>query len=232
MTNNDILRRLRYTFNFNDKKMVLLLKSAGLEVSTETVVNWLKKEDDSEFSACNDNQLAYFLNGLIIDRRNPSEDHKHEAEKRLNNNIILVKLKIALSLKSDDIVDIMKKTNLSVSKTELSAFLRKPDHKNFRRCQDQFLRNFLLGIDKRFNVKRPDKYVVNKEAEAKNSHIYEKSLNKFSWPKAEPAKTPATKPKATKLDKTKSEGEKKVFVNTNAQHSDKKQTKKVLTRKK
>ena len=200
MNNNDILRRLRFTFNFNDKKMVALYKLAGLEVTASEVVNWLKKDDDSNFVACNDNQLAYFLNGLIIDRRGASDDRKHEAEKRLNNNLILVKLKIALSLKTDDIVDMMQDTHLNVTKAELGAFLRSADHKKFRRCQDQFLRNFLFGIDKKFNVKRPAKYVVDKKAEAKNSDIYKKSSSKFAQQKQESRKkefiNPNVKPKA------------------------------------
>ncbi|TQV88356.1 DUF1456 family protein [Aliikangiella coralliicola] len=210
MTNNDVLRRLRYTFNFNDQKMVALFQLAGLEVTTQIVISWLKKDEDSDFVECNDNQLAHFLNGLIIDRRGQKGENKHVAEERLNNNMILVKLKIALSLKSNDIVDLMKDTHLSITKAELGAFLRKPDHKNFRRCKDQFLRNFLLGIDKKFNVKRPEKYIVNKEAAQKNSHIYKKSAQKFA----------------------KSEGKKKVFVNPNVKPPAKKVSESTLSRKK
>ena len=213
MTNNDVLRRLRYTFNFNDKKMVALFQLAGLEVTTQMVVSWLKKDDDPDFVQCSDNQLAHFLNGLIIERRGEKGDNKHVAEERLNNNMILVKLKIALSLKSDDIVNLMKDTHLSVTKTELGAFLRKPDHKHFRKCKDQFLRNFLLGIDKKFNVKRPEKYIVNKEAAEKNSHIYQKSTKKFAQSKS-------------------TEGNKKIFVNPNVKPPVKKVSESTLSRKK
>jgi uncharacterized protein YehS (DUF1456 family) len=222
VTNNDILRRLRFTFNFNDQKMVDLFQIAGLEVSKSQVVSWLKKDEDAEFVACNDNQLAYFLNGLIIDRRGMQEDRKQETEKRLNNNLILVKLKIALSLKSEDIAELMNDTHLKVTKSELGSFLRKPDHRNYKKCHDQFLRNFLLGIDKKFNVKRPAKYVVDKEAAKVNSGIYQKSASKFSKDKLKVdsnLKTAAGalsgKSKASRKTET-AEGQNKIYVNPNS----------------
>ena len=46
MTNNDILRRLRYTFDFNDKKMIALFALADQKVTREQISNWLKKEED------------------------------------------------------------------------------------------------------------------------------------------------------------------------------------------
>ena len=56
------------------------------------------------------------------------------------------KLRVALSLKDDDIIEIMKLVNFNVSKTELSAIFRKDDHPNYKPCGDQFLRNFLNGL--------------------------------------------------------------------------------------
>ena len=69
MNNNDVLRRLRYTFNYNDKQMIALFASAGLQVSREQVSQWLKKDDDTNFINCMDSQLAYFLNGFINEKR-------------------------------------------------------------------------------------------------------------------------------------------------------------------
>jgi len=42
---------------------------------------------------------------------------------------------------------------LRVSKSELSAFFRRPDHKHFRKCQDQILRNFLKGLQLKYRNK-------------------------------------------------------------------------------
>ncbi|MGX5173812.1 DUF1456 family protein [Aliikangiella sp. IMCC44653] len=165
MTNNDILRRLRYTFNFNDAKMADIFESGGLKVTPKQVIAWLKKDEDPLFEECIDTQLAIFLNGLINERRGKREGQQPTPEKRLNNNIILTKLKIALNLKAEDIVDLMRETNLPINKAELSAFFRKRDHKNYRPCHDQFLRNFIKGVELKFFVTRPAKYITSKDKE-------------------------------------------------------------------
>lgn len=146
MTNNDVLRRIRYTFDFDDSKMIALFGLAELTVTREQVSDWLKKEDDPAFQECSDTQLAIFLNGLIIDRRGKKEGPQPEPEKRLTNNIIFRKLRIALDLKAEDILEIMALTDTSISKHELSAFFRKPGHKHYRECKDQLLRNFLKAM--------------------------------------------------------------------------------------
>ncbi len=146
MTNNDILRRVRYTFDFSDSKMVSLFGLAGLEVSQEEIINWLRKEEDPEYQNCADTKLAIFLNGLIIEKRGKKDGPQPVPEKSINNNIIFMKLKIALNLKAEDVLEIMTLADLKVSKHELSAFFRRPDHKHFRACKDQILRNFLNGM--------------------------------------------------------------------------------------
>jgi uncharacterized protein YehS (DUF1456 family) len=146
MTNNDILRRLRYAFDFGDDKMIALFAEGGREVDRAQVSNWLKKEDDPAHVSCQDIALATFLNGLIIERRGRREGPLPKPEKRLNNNEILTKLRIALSLRSEDLAEIMHLAEYRVSAHELSAFFRKPGHKRYRLCQDQILRNFLRGL--------------------------------------------------------------------------------------
>jgi len=146
MRNNDILRRIRYTFNFTDSKMIALFGLADYPVTRAQLSDWLKKEDDPAFKNCGDMQLAAFLNGLINDRRGKKEGPQPRPEKRINNNIILRKLKIAFNLKDDDILNILAGAELPMSKHELSAFFRKPEHKNYRSCKDQILRNFLQGL--------------------------------------------------------------------------------------
>jgi uncharacterized protein YehS (DUF1456 family) len=56
------------------------------------------------------------------------------------------KLRVALQLRDDDIIEILKLANFEISKTELSAFFRKEDHPNYRVCGDQVMRNFLNGL--------------------------------------------------------------------------------------
>jgi len=153
MTNNDILRRIRYTFDFNDSKMVAIFGLADHQVTREQISAWLKKDDDPAYQKCSDTQLAIFLNGLINDKRGKKEGPQPEPEQRLTNNIIFRKLKIALNLKAEDVLEIMGLADLRMSKHELSAFFRKPDHKHYRDCKDQSLRNFLKGVQIKYRAK-------------------------------------------------------------------------------
>ncbi|CAA0091999.1 Uncharacterised protein [Zhongshania aliphaticivorans] len=146
MVNNDVLRRVRYIFDFNDSKMMAIFGLADHHVSREEVSAWLKKEGDEGYEDCSDLLLAVFLNGLIIDMRGQKEGEKPIPEKRLTNNMIFMKLKIALSLKAEDVMAILALADFNISKHELSAFFRKPDHKHYRDCKDQILRNFLKGL--------------------------------------------------------------------------------------
>lgn len=150
MNNNDIIRRIRYTFEFNDAKMIEIFGSAGLEVTRADVSDWLKKDDDPEQKKLNDHKLAYFLNGFIIAKRGKQEGAAPVAEKDLNNNIIFRKLKIALTLQDDDILEILQLVDFRFGKHELSAFFRKPDHDKYRLCKDQVLRNFLYGMQEKY----------------------------------------------------------------------------------
>jgi len=154
MTNNDILRRIRYTFDYHESKMVAIFALADCKVTQEQISNWLRKEDEPEYQNCNDAQMAIFLNGLINEKRGKKEGAQPTPEKKLTNNIVFRKLKIALNLKDDDILEMLGLANVTISKHELSAFFRRADHKHYRTCKDQILRNFLKGMLVKY---RPDK---------------------------------------------------------------------------
>jgi len=152
------LRRLRYTFDFDDNAMIGLFALAGLEVSRAEVSDWLKKDDDPLFHMCSDAQLAAFLDGVIIDMRGAKEDEQEDQkvsekvkfEGRLTNNMILRKLRIALNLQADDMLRILSSVNFVISRHELSAFFRKVGHKHYRECKNQILRNFLNGLQLKY----------------------------------------------------------------------------------
>jgi len=153
MTTNDILRRVRYIFDFNDSKMVAIFKLADYQVTREQISDWLKKDDDAAYKSCSDTHLAIFLNGLIVEKRGKKEGAQPKPEKTLNNNIIFRKLKIALNLKNEEVLAVLALADLRISKHELSAFFRRPDHKHHRVCKDQILRNFINGMQLKY---RPD----------------------------------------------------------------------------
>lgn len=64
----------------------------------------------------------------------------------MSNNDILKKLRVALHLRNDQIVEILQLVNFKVTTAELGAFFRREDHPNYKPCGDQILRNFLNGL--------------------------------------------------------------------------------------
>lgn len=156
MTNNDVLRRIRYILDLNDSKMMAIFALAELDVTRGQISNWLKKDDDPDYKNCSDVQIATFLNGLINERRGKREGEQPQPEKKINNNIIFRKLKIAFDLKDEDILEILLLADLRISKHELSAFFRRADHKHFRQCKDQILRNFLQGLQLMYRAEDGD----------------------------------------------------------------------------
>lgn len=150
MNNNDVLRRVRYIFDFSDEVMLSIFKLGGYEGNQPELLSWFTREGEAEFVLCKDEKLARFLNGLIIKNRGPKGDSTPEPEPVLSNNMVLRKLSIALSLQADDLIKILKLNEFTLSKGELSALFRRPDHKNYRECKDQLLRNVLDGMEKHY----------------------------------------------------------------------------------
>ncbi|MCL4104493.1 UNVERIFIED_CONTAM: hypothetical protein GTU68_047455 [Idotea baltica] len=146
MTNNDILRRIRYVFDFSDTKMIEIFALADLEVRRGHIIAWLLKDEDPAFEVLKDHMLATFLNGLITYKRGKKDGPTPKPERQLTNNIVLMKLKIALNLQSQDMIEIAELAGFMLSAHELSSFMRRPGHRNHRECKDQVLRNFLKGL--------------------------------------------------------------------------------------
>lgn len=153
MQNNDILRRIRYIFDLGDAQMRGLFALGDCKISLPEVRNLLLKDDEPNHKPVTDTQLASFLNGLITDLRGEREGPKPIPEKRLTNNIVFMKLKIALNLKAEDVLTLLQSAGLTISKHELSALFRKPGHKHYRECKDQILRNFLMGLQQAYRDK-------------------------------------------------------------------------------
>lgn len=148
VNNNDVLRRLRYTFDFEDQQVIDIFALGGLELSRATISNYLKKDEHPECEPLSNAQLSAFLNGLIIHHRGPRQEGEGPPplEHELNNNDKLRKLKIALAFKEADMLEVMALSGMPLSRPELSALFRKPNHQHYRACQDQLLRNFLRGL--------------------------------------------------------------------------------------
>lgn len=163
MNNNDKLVRLRYALDLKDKEMLKIFELGGAELTAEEVKSMLKRvytESDDEFDdnkyelTCNDRKLEMFFNGFITFKRGKRPLKPGEVEKPVvytmnhgnGNNEMLKKLKIALSLTSDDMLGVFDKAGNSISPSELSAVLRKEGARNYQRCGDKFARNFIKGL--------------------------------------------------------------------------------------
>ncbi len=150
MSNNDILKSLRYTLNVSDPQMLEMFNSVGIEVATSELTDWFRKEDDILYRPIYDIKLAAFLNATIVLKRGKKEGVEIINEKKLNNNLILRKLRIAFNLKDDEMLEILKLVDFEISKHELSAFFRKPGQNQYRVCKDQILRKFIMGLQKKY----------------------------------------------------------------------------------
>lgn len=150
MKSNDCLRRLRYILDLDDNAVIAVFAEADQVVTRAEISDWLKKDDDPDYKECSDVMFATFLNGLIIHKRGRKDGPQPEPEERMNNNLLFRKLKIALDLQANDVLKVLSLAGQNISKHELSAFFRRPDHKHYRVCKDQILRNFLMGLQIRY----------------------------------------------------------------------------------
>jgi len=153
---NDVFRRLRYALGLNNSATISLCKLMDYELDESYLTNMMKREEEDGFMPCRDKILCIFLDALIIKNRGKqdgSQPHYLTSGQRLTNNEIMRKIKIAMNYQQDDMLAILESIDFRVSKGELTALFRKPDHRSYRECGDQLLRNFLKGMVKRH---RPD----------------------------------------------------------------------------
>ncbi|AXK73687.1 DUF1456 family protein [Lysobacter sp. TY2-98] len=149
MINNDVLRSVRYMLDLSDAHVANLVEMADPSVVLDRgdVQAFLRKEDEPGFAPFSDRLLGLFLDGLVIHFRGRQEGATpRPPEKRVNNNAVLKKLRVAFELKDTDLTEIFASAGYAISKPELSALFRQPGHKNFRLCGDQLLRYFLRGL--------------------------------------------------------------------------------------
>jgi uncharacterized protein YehS (DUF1456 family) len=147
MTHNDVLRSLRYLLNVSDATLSKIVGLGDYAISSAEIGALLKKDGEEGYRECSDDVMAHFLNGLITYKRGKDESRPPQlVEVPVTNNSILKRVRIAFQLNDSDIIAIIERSGLRVSKAELSAFFRRPDHRNYRDCGDQFLRHLLKGL--------------------------------------------------------------------------------------
>ena len=176
MESNDLNRRVRYALMLDDADVVRMLALAGYTAyaGLDDVKGWRLKELDADYRLCPPSALHAMLDGLIIDRRGVRQEASvpvakastqkagasgidlpekgatpagsGTADRPLDNNDVLKQLRIALSLKADEVHALIAAGGGTLGKSEVNALFRKPSARNYRRCGGQVLRWFLAGL--------------------------------------------------------------------------------------
>jgi uncharacterized protein YehS (DUF1456 family) len=149
MDNNGVLGRLRYLLDINDAKVAEMVRSTGLPISEQEVAGMLRDETAEGLVPCPNSVIGALLDALILEKRGPPAPGTAPApfdNRRLTNNGILKKLRVAFKLSETDMEQAMALGEMKLSKPELRALFRNEDHPNYRPCGDQVLRKFLAGL--------------------------------------------------------------------------------------
>ena len=156
MNNNLILIKLKNTFSLKEIDLVEIFKAGGLELSADEVNP--KFTDTQIVSAtdknttCSNSELICFLNGFIIFKRGKQESKPDQPKKddfaiaNNINNVLLKKLKIALSLTSEDMLTVFSSGQMFLNKIELGALFRSEGHQKYKECSDALVTAFLDGL--------------------------------------------------------------------------------------
>ncbi len=147
MINNDVLRSVRYMLNLHNEQLLGILALADSAITPQQMAGFVKKEQEEGYQPCPDMIMGCFLHGLVIHLRGRDETVPvPKIERKMTNNIILKKLRVAFSLRTNDLQEILLSQDFRISLPEVTAMLRAPGHKNYRLCGDQVLRYFLKGL--------------------------------------------------------------------------------------
>ncbi|MBS9334873.1 DUF1456 family protein [Fructobacillus sp. M1-13] len=160
MNNNDVIIRLRYALSLTNQQIEAIFKLGGVTIKDSDLDRILTRQDkDLPYDhSLSNHDLEAFLNGLLIDRRGQRKDKDGHIvpptfdikTPKLVNNVTIKKIKIAMAYTSDDIQELMKLAGDNISNGELSAILRRPDHRNYREAGDRYVRKLLAGMSKKY----------------------------------------------------------------------------------
>ncbi len=119
----------------------------------------------------------------------------------MTNNDIFKKLRVALMLRDDQIVEILELVDFRISKSELGAFFRDEKHENFMECGDQVLRNFLNALvihlrGTKENPKNPNDVLAKHRSEIPNKTSAKPRPEFKAAPKTDFKKKPASNAKS------------------------------------
>lgn len=156
MNNNDLLIELKRALDLNHEEMLEIFALSDLTMTEDHLNLYLKfskayqqSHETEAVGHCDFNTLESFLNGFIIFKRGPKENDG-QVIKTMNarnaNNLVLKKIKIALEMSSEDVLEAINLSRDKMTKGELTTYFRKEDHKHYKKCNDKLLGAFLEGL--------------------------------------------------------------------------------------
>lgn len=147
MTNNFILTSIMDALDLDKVDVLKAYRLVDKKITQDDVEDILREAKDEKFILLSDEGFELFLNGLIVYKRGPSDKKAKKQKIYFSNNIILKKLKIALDLKDEDIIQIFANDGLEITKSQLTAYFRRDGHANYRKCSDALLKRFINGCN-------------------------------------------------------------------------------------
>lgn len=154
MNNTDRLVKISNALAFEPLDIVEMFELGGAIISEEDVEHIFEDNGEKQIKF---ELLEAFLDGIIIFNRGErtlesGEEKRKPAEisdPRSSNNVVLKKLKIAFSLSSDDLLNLIRSGGIAISKDKLSALFRKEGHKNYKFCQDMYVEALLRALSEK-----------------------------------------------------------------------------------
>jgi len=159
MNNNDRLRYLSNALALTQEEMIEIFSLGGLTVTAEqmellrTAIPEEEVEETVAVEKCDYPTLESFLNGYVTFKRGEPTTTTGESEKRPLtmtgknvNNVMIKKLKVALSLSNEDLIDMFEEAGMSLTKGELTPIFRKEGHKHYKKCSDRMIMTLIDGI--------------------------------------------------------------------------------------
>jgi len=148
---NRILGRIAKALYLNVNDIAHIYELAQFPKTKEQIRSLLQDEHSKKFQEATYEDLGLFLDGLITKKRGRMESSAQE-EQALSNNLILKKLRVALNLKTHEMVMVFALNDIDISPSQINALFRKEDHKNFKLCSDKLLFDFLDGLEEFYFV--------------------------------------------------------------------------------
>lgn len=156
MNNNDVVRRIRFIYNIKNADMIKIFELGGLTINKDQYqdIMTMQEPDTPRDEKLSRRDLEKFMNGLIISQRGVKKDEDGQpvepdySMQRDNdiNNVVIKKLKIAMTYSNEDLIEFWEAAGFKVSKGEVGAMLRRKGHPKYLVAGDQFMRKLLGGL--------------------------------------------------------------------------------------